>query len=102
MTAHAILRAKERFGIDLTEHDVDLAKRQIQNGEALILDAEAHQWLVKIKGQFMRAVYDEGVIKTFLPRRKLQHQRGNQWRRPQARRARKHSLDYKRRKEMLE
>lgn len=71
-TPHAITRAKERYGLDLTENDLwDIAKR-VKDGDSVLVGkqtdaSEVH--MVKVNGIIVRCVVSKGRerIITFLP-----------------------------------
>lgn len=58
--AHLIRRAKERFGLVLSNDDLIRIKRQISAKSATLLRASSTQeiWLVHFGGVYMRAAYD--------------------------------------------
>lgn len=58
--AHLIRRARERFGLELTNDDLIAIKRQISARSAVCLreGATSEIWLVTYKGVHMRAAYD--------------------------------------------
>lgn len=58
--AHVIQRARERFGLELTNDDLILLKRQITAKSAVCLSegVTSEIWLVCHKGTYMQAGYD--------------------------------------------
>ena len=58
--AHLIRRARERFGLELTNDDLITIKRQISAKSAVCLreDPTSEIWLVCFGGVYMRAAYD--------------------------------------------
>ncbi len=58
--SHLIRRARERFGLNLTNDDLIFIKRQISAGSAVCLRATptSEIWLVCFAGVYMRAAYD--------------------------------------------
>lgn len=69
---HQRSRALERYGVTLTEADIEDGVRQISTGEATLQSKERHgggsTWFIKLHGKIMRCVYlPRGYIVTFLP-----------------------------------
>jgi hypothetical protein len=58
--AHLIRRARERFGLELTNEDLIAIKRQITAQSAVCLreGTTSEVWLVHYQGVYMRAAYD--------------------------------------------
>lgn len=70
MTGHAIQRAKERYGPDLTAADLAEIMGRIEGGGALIWrrSAKSEIWIVPHASTMLVAVVRSGQITTFFPR----------------------------------
>lgn len=71
---HAVDRAKERYGVDLTAYDILEMQKRIRAGEAAIshpkgLANECIQAIVKFNGQRFRCIYRpaQNLIVTIYP-----------------------------------
>ena len=69
---HAIRRAKERYGIDLTQEDLAAMTLAIQNDRARFLRAASpgSHWILTHKGTTYRVAYHgiDKLVVTILPR----------------------------------
>lgn len=68
---HAKRRANERFGIHLDQNSECQMVKQIQNGQAKLLDRQSQRisvWGIEIQGQKVAVVYDNvrKAIVTFM------------------------------------
>lgn len=74
---HAIQRARERYGVEMSRYDYEDAVRMIKNGESKFVRKQSNtrllHWVV-VKGVRMLAVYfppgkaaHDGLIRTFAP-----------------------------------
>lgn len=69
---HAIVRAQDRYGVTLTNHDIRTIEMMVACGDTAALlkrDGDDH-WLIDYAGTRMAIVVarDTGHIKTFLPK----------------------------------
>ena len=76
MPCHAIDRAKERYGLDLTTHDLKNIARKIKAGCAVLQGREARGsiWLVRWSGDVLRVFLSlDGFVLTMLPKTGRRH-----------------------------
>jgi hypothetical protein len=71
VTAHALDRARDRFGIDLTTAEQRELVHQAVRGHGLMAgrDQTATFWLVEIRGVLMKAVVKGESVTTLMPPR---------------------------------
>jgi hypothetical protein len=74
--AHAIERAWERYGLELTESDFEDVVAEIKRGHSLLqgtVDRGLERRIVKIKGKMVPVVFapDVGYIVTVMPNFKM-------------------------------
>jgi hypothetical protein len=71
VTLHAIERARDRFGLELSDQDKAELTRQAVDGAGLLAgqDRSAQFWLVEIRGVLMKAVVKGGTVTTVMPPR---------------------------------
>lgn len=71
VTAHALERARARFGLDLTAAEQHELVRQAVRGHGLMSgqDQTATFWLVEIRGVLMKAVVKGESVTTLMPPR---------------------------------
>ncbi len=70
---HARQRALERYGLDLTDDDLEVLVRRVQAGtDVTLFDKQSHRvttWIMNVRGITCRVVYDKTrkTIVSFLP-----------------------------------
>lgn len=73
---HAIRRAKERYGLELGQHDLERISALIRDGCALLVDDQSHTrkfYVVRHEGEYLPVVYGAKIrtLHTFLPQEVL-------------------------------
>lgn len=79
MTRHAIARARERYGVELSEDDLAALEEDIREGRSLLMGWETRKrWkerhVVRLGGHYLLAAWDRATEKifTFLPADNMQ------------------------------
>lgn len=70
---HAKRRAYERYGLVLTQHDLNVLVKRIRAGEGFIIERQSLRITVRaleVRGQVCHIVYDSvrGTVVSFLPK----------------------------------